>query len=379
MGRSQSTRQTGQRAKQGAAPARTPDRLRLLRLPWLGLAARLIIGAVFVVSAAGKLTHLDAFIRAVDSYGILPEPLLSFLGGLFPWFELLAGLLLLLGLFTKIAAAGAVGLMVGFIVLMLTAVAQGKSIDCGCFIGIIQETVGPATLIRDAALLLIAVPAFVAPVHRISLDAWLRRRPSFGRDLAFAAFGVALSGVVGAGIVSGYEAFQPPATAAGTAGWRLGSATAKVQIVVFSDFQCPACAAVDPVLKRLVSEYQGQVAMVYRHFPLSSHQYAVTDAVASEAAGEQGKFWEMHDLLVAVRGEATPQQLRDAAVRMGLDMRAYDAAISSGRALKRVEADYNDGQRLGVSYTPYIIINGEVVQSMTYDGLKVAVERHLKR
>jgi protein-disulfide isomerase len=353
--------------------------LAFLSRPGIGLLARLIIGVVFVISAAGKLTHLDAFVRAVDSYGILPEPLLSLFGAAFPWLELLMGVLLLLGLFTKAAAAGAAGLMLAFIALMLTALAQGKSIDCGCFVGIIQETVGPATLVRDGVLLAVVVPALLAPVHAFSLDARLRlRRPSFSKSLALAGFGVVLSAVLGAGIVAVWAAFAP-ATLPSEGGWRLGPADAKVQIVVFSDFQCPACAVVDPVFKRLVNDYNGSVAFVYRHFPLSSHKNAVTDAVASEAAGEQGKFWEMHDFIFAVKGEATPAQLRDAAGRMGLDLRRYDAAISSGRALKRVEDDYNEALRINVTYTPYTLVNGEVVQSITYDGLRAAVERNLNR
>ncbi len=163
------------------------------------------------------------------------------------------------------------------------------------------------------------------------------------------------------------------------AGWRLGPADAPVEIVVFSDFQCPACRVMAPVFKRVVDEYGGRVSFVYRHFPLSQHEFAEGDAVASEAAGEQGRFWEMHDAIFARSGLLTPSQLRGVAAQLGLDLKRYDDAVASGRARARVQADYEEGKRVGVTGTPYIIVAGEVVPVLSYQAVKAAVDRKLGR
>lgn len=379
MGRSQASKRVNPRGKQVQREAPPTGRLAFLRRRGVGLAGRLIMGAVFVISAAGKLTHPDAFVRAVASYEILPESLLALFGAAFPWLELVVGVLLLLGLFTRPAAWAAAGMMAFFIGLMLTAVAQGKAIDCGCFVGIIEETVGPATLIRDTILLLVVVPVLMAPAHSFGLDARYRlRRPSLSRNLTLAGVAAFLTVLVGGGIVVVYSAIQP-AQAVSEEGWRIGSADAKAKIVVYSDFECPACGAVDPVLKRLVNEYGGSAAFVYKHFPLPQHEFARIGAEASEAAGEQGKFWEMHDAIFAAAGQLNQAQLRATAQKLDLDMVRYDDALASGRARKKVDADYAEGMRLGVNYTPYILVNGQVTSGITYQSLKAAIDRALSR
>ncbi len=378
MSSSSSTRRT---AGRGREPAKArPGRLGFLRRPYVALVARLLLGAIFVVSAAGKLLQPDAFVRAVAGYAILPESLLPVVGLTFPWLELLIGVLLLGGLFIRPAAALGGAMLVAFIGLMATAVWQGKAIDCGCFIGIIQETVGPVTLARDTLMLALLPPVFLATSHRLSLDSTLRvRRASALRDLLLAAASLVVVAALGQGIVLAFAKPAPATAPRAEAGWRLGAADAAVEIVVFSDFQCPGCRVMAPVFKRLVDEYGGQVSFVYRHFPLSQHEFAETDAVASEAAGEQGRFWEMHDAIFARSGLLTPTQLRGLAAQLGLDLQRYDDAIASGRARARVQADLAEGKRIGVNGTPYIIVEGEVVPVLSYQAVKAVVDRKLGR
>ncbi|MHB1006556.1 MAG: MauE/DoxX family redox-associated membrane protein [Chloroflexota bacterium] len=362
-------------------PAPPTGRFALLRQPSVVLIARLIIGAVFIISAAGKLTHPDAFVRAVASYEVLPEALLGPFGAAFPWLELAMGVLLLVGLFTRLAAVGAAGLMAIFLALMGTAFLQGKSIDCGCFVGVIQETVGPATLIRDTLLLLILAPVVMARHHILSLDAHYRNfgaSPVRNVTLALAAVVVTLG--VGAAISWAWASPSPSSQTLSAGGWRLGAAApAKVEIVVFSDFECPACRLVAPMLQKLVDDNKGAVGFTYKHFPLPQHDRAQADAEAAEAAGEQGKFWQIHDAIFAQGGLFTPAELRALAGQLGLDLKRYDASLASGRPRQQVSDDFAEGKRIGVSYTPYIIINGEVVQITGYQSLKDAVDRKLNR
>src|SRR5581483_190972 len=84
---------------------------------------------------------------------------------------------------------------------------------------------------------------------------------------------------------------------------KITSTNTKVTIIEFADFQCPACGQAHPALKQILEEYKGKVTFIYRHFPLPQHQNAILAAKASEAAGEQGKFWEMHDMLYEKQNE----------------------------------------------------------------------------
>ncbi len=352
---------------------------RLLSQPNAGLAARLVLGLVFLASALAKLLYTEAFVQAVQAYEVLPATLVRPVALAFPWLELLIGACLLAGLYTRPAALAAAGLMVLFMGLMGLALLQGKQIDCGCFVGLISETVGPSALIRDAVLLLLTPFAFIAPPHRLSLDARLQaRRGSEGRRvLVRGAFMVA---VLAVGLLPGaLGVASSPQLSADAArpdgGWRLGPVGAKVEIVEYSDFQCPACRTVSPILKRLVADYPGQVALVYRHFPLPNHPYARPAAEATEAAGEQGKFWELHDAIFANQERLSPAIFRQLAAQIGLDMGRYDAALASGRPKAAVEADMAAANRIGVSYTPYILVGGEQFSGKSFEDLKAMVER----
>ena len=138
-----------------------------------------------------------------------------------------------------------------------------------------------------------------------------------------------------------------------------GSSQAPVMIVEFSDFQCPFCRKVQGTLKSLLERYQGQVSLAYRDFPLRGmHSQAEIASEASRCAGEQGKFWEYHDLLFANPEKLNHHGLAEMAASSKLDEQRFDACLSSRKYADQIEQDIQDGIRAGVEGTPGIFING---------------------
>jgi protein-disulfide isomerase len=155
---------------------------------------------------------------------------------------------------------------------------------------------------------------------------------------------------------------------------RKGNPEAKLELVEYADFQCPACAANEPVVKRLLAENGDWINFAYRHLPLKSiHQNAVPSAHAAEAANLQGKFWEMKELLYANQNawatlpDATGKFL-EYAKQLGLDENKFIADMDSSDVRSRVESDYQTTQSLGLNSTPTFFVNGEKIANQpTYD------------
>lgn len=142
--------------------------------------------------------------------------------------------------------------------------------------------------------------------------------------------------------------------------------SAKVTVVEFGDFQCPACAAAEPVVKRILETYGANpdFDFVYRHFPLAQHRNAMITAEASEAAGTQGKFWEMKTLLYEKQSEWSNQSdalptLLGYASSLGLDIEQFKAAIEDRQFQSKILQDARDGQAAGITSTPTFFINNE--------------------
>jgi len=160
----------------------------------------------------------------------------------------------------------------------------------------------------------------------------------------------------------------------------LGNNDAKVTVVEFADFECPACQAGYPIVKKLTQDYGDKILFVFRHFPiLTGHPYALEAAEAAEAAGEQGKFWEYYDFLFESQGKLTDDDLRGYAKTLGLDMTKFNAALDSDKYKDKVMADLADGEKLGVDATPTFFINGKkYVGVQTYDQFKSIIDGQLK-
>ncbi len=161
-----------------------------------------------------------------------------------------------------------------------------------------------------------------------------------------------------------------------------GPENAPVTIIEYADYQCPACAAYYPTVERLVSEASTTVRFVARHFPLAQHRNAVGAAQAAEAAGKQGKYWDMAGLLYdnqTAWEKLTVAQATDVfkgyAERLKLDMVAYDADVKSPDIKAKIEADRADGIKIGVNSTPSFFINGKsIINPAGYEAFKKLVD-----
>lgn len=155
----------------------------------------------------------------------------------------------------------------------------------------------------------------------------------------------------------------------GVGDWTVGSATSSVTVVEYSDFQCPACASYAPVVGQLISEYGDRISFTYRHYPLRSiHPNAQLAGQAAEAAGKQGQFWQMADLLFTNQNEwGSRPQARDNFVayaeRLGLNMAQFQSDMDSAAAKQEVDRDFQSGAEAGVNHTPTFFVNGTEIQN----------------
>ena len=147
-----------------------------------------------------------------------------------------------------------------------------------------------------------------------------------------------------------------------------GNPRAPVTVVVFADFECPHCKAEAPIIREVIKANQPKVKMVYKHFPLSGHPRAVPAAIAAEAGLEQGKFWEMHDLIFANQTKLTDQDLEKYAQQAGLDIAKYRAFVAKANASETVDKDRADGEKIGIGGTPAVYVNGRFVNHQLFGG-----------
>ncbi len=158
----------------------------------------------------------------------------------------------------------------------------------------------------------------------------------------------------------------------------LGRTGAPVTVVIFTDYQCPSCAALHPSLERLVKEYGDKVRLVTRDFPLTQHSQAFKAAEAAEAAREQGRYWEYAQLLMRNQSALSEDKLKAYATELALDRPRFDAALTSGKFAEMVQRDIEEGIKLGINATPTVFINGRRVSAKSYDELKANVEAAFK-
>ncbi len=137
-----------------------------------------------------------------------------------------------------------------------------------------------------------------------------------------------------------------------------GSPKAKIQIVEFSDFQCPFCSRVTGPVDEVAKHYGDQISVTFKHFPLSFHKEAMPAALATECAAEQGKFWEMHDLLFKNQKELAADKYPVWAKELGLKEAKFKECMDSQKYKSKVEAEMAEGRRAQVRGTPSLYING---------------------
>lgn len=162
--------------------------------------------------------------------------------------------------------------------------------------------------------------------------------------------------------------------------WVAGNKDAKVILVEYSDFQCPACGAYHPLVKQLTEELGNDLAFIYRHFPLQQHKHAKLAAYAAEAAGNQGKFWEMHAMLFEHQKDwSDAATARDIfigyAESLGIDRARFETDMDSDAIKDKVGDSYSTGVKLRVAGTPSFFLNGKKMEApRSYEEFKKRIQ-----
>lgn len=158
-----------------------------------------------------------------------------------------------------------------------------------------------------------------------------------------------------------------------------GNAEAPVLIVEFADYQCPFCARGYQVMKRVMETYGDRVAWVFRDMPLGFHDRAIPAAMAANCAGEQGRYWEMHDLLFEGPSAFSDEELAALATRAGVDMKAWEECRAAGTAAAEILRDMTDAQAAGVNGTPQYFINGILLTgAQPFEAFQAIIDEELR-
>lgn len=170
----------------------------------------------------------------------------------------------------------------------------------------------------------------------------------------------------------------------------LGPADAPVTVVEFLDPECESCRAFNPTIKKILKEYDSRVRLVVRYMPL--HPNSLSAATFTEAAGEQGKYWQAQEILFQKQpewgtkhGQPAGAQadintlFRNYATELGLDMGKMDGAFAENRYAAKLERDKKDGQALGVRQTPTLFVNGRRLARLNESDLKALIEEELAK
>ncbi|MBI2019226.1 thioredoxin domain-containing protein [Candidatus Daviesbacteria bacterium] len=169
-------------------------------------------------------------------------------------------------------------------------------------------------------------------------------------------------------------------------GQRIGSDSAKVRLVEFSDFQCPACRSAEPYIKQVISSYGDNVQFIYRHFPLPQHQFGKKTAYLAEAAGEQGKFWQMHEKIFETQDSWSKMSGSDAdsyflklAKELEIDESKAKEAMEGDVYKTKIDEDIAEGRKLRINSTPTFFLNGKKLNLQSFADLNTIVGEELKK
>lgn len=160
-------------------------------------------------------------------------------------------------------------------------------------------------------------------------------------------------------------------------------ASASATLVEFGDYQCPACGLYHPLIKQLLIDFKGKINFIFRNFPLSQHANAKISSYAVEAAGLQGKYWEMHNKVYETQNDwSASTDAKSIFVKyaedLGLNPEKFLADIDSSLVKDKVTNDYNDGVAVGIDATPTFYLNGNKMDLFSnYEELKNVVEPSL--
>ena len=158
-----------------------------------------------------------------------------------------------------------------------------------------------------------------------------------------------------------------------------GSATAPVVVVEYADYECPYCQQIQPVLDKLLTDYQGKVSFAFKDFPLPMHTNAQKAAEAAHCADAQGKYWQFHDHLFSTR-QFEPSKLKGSAQALKLDAKAFNLCLDSGQQAAKVKTHAEEAQALGLPGTPAFFVNGRPINpngTVSYETLSRLIDDEL--
>jgi protein-disulfide isomerase len=159
-----------------------------------------------------------------------------------------------------------------------------------------------------------------------------------------------------------------------------GAASAPIEIIEFSDFQCPFCLRADPTVRQVLSTYGDRIRFVYRHYPLPNHPMARPAAEAAACAGEQGKFWPYHDLLFANPSKLGDADLKQHAATLGLNAAQFNSCVDTHKPKAQIDTDVKEGEEAGVNGTPAFFINGRMISgAQPFEVFKKIIDEELER
>jgi len=157
-----------------------------------------------------------------------------------------------------------------------------------------------------------------------------------------------------------------------------GPETAPIDMIEFSDFQCPYCESAFPTVNQVLSTYGDRIHFTYRHYPLAIHPRARPAAEASQCAAEQGKFWQFHDRLFGDQSRLSDEDFKQYAVQLGLDTAQFNACVDSHKYSGEIENDIHAGDEAGVSGTPAFYINGRMLSgAQPFEAFKSVIDEEL--
>lgn len=176
-------------------------------------------------------------------------------------------------------------------------------------------------------------------------------------------------------------ALEPPRVKVADAGRPTrGVEAAPIEIIEFSDFQCPFCLRAFPTVTQVLKTYANKIRLVYRHYPLPNHPNARPAAEASACAAEQGKFWQYHDRLFENQAKLTDADLKQHATAVGLDATRFNECFDSHKFASDVDDDLEAGEAAGVNGTPAFFINGRVLNgAQPFEAFKRIIDEELAR
>ena len=163
--------------------------------------------------------------------------------------------------------------------------------------------------------------------------------------------------------------------------WLKGNKEAELTLIEYSDFQCPACAYFHPIVEKLAEDYEDykeDLKIVYRHFPLPQHKNAILAGQAAEAAGKQGKFWEMAGMIFESQNRWSESEqdeakniFRELARTLNLNIEQWEKDIENEDIKKSIDEDYKEGVKIGINATPTFFLNGKKLQNpRSYEEFK---------